>query len=510
MKPINNKKKYKYALGSFVEAGDDNAKFNAQAQAGGQLGTMLGGAIGGNTGNVISGISSGAAAGAALGPYGALAGGVIGLGASLLGNSKQKRMLANQRKDQYNSFNTNYQDNFNSQFDTNNENPYGLQSFANGGIIPSNVINIEKGELQIDPQTGKVLREYTGINPENGDLYQPHSKGRDPNANIVTAEPGTFIVTKALAKDYKTSLDNNDQIKRNTILQNIKNIKDSKDKSSKMAFGSYVDPTKPPLLSAQNPQSNYDFNSVLNQYMGLAPSPQVGIDNIQPFKQVNQLQGQLNNTTNTSTPTQNGTNKLGGILNTAANYAPALANIGQGLFGKVDQTPLAQAQVNPYLGKIINNLPQDVNLSPLIQRLNRNQNNQFATIDQQTSSSPIARANKQNVFANTQNQIGDLYFQQGQANNQIRGQRAGVYAGLGSQSMQEAARVQQLNLGIDQSNQQNRAAKTNLLNTGLGQLQQTYQNGKLIDQQKSNDAIRNKLLYEMFPNLRFYQNTFGQ
>lgn len=444
----NKKNNYKYKLGSFVK--DNGANI-------GSLGTFAGQAIGGSAGNAISGLGSGIAAGAAFGPIGAGIGGLLGLGGALLGNSKQKQAEELQARLKKDAYNQNYKDQSLANLDTNNENPYGNLIFAKGGVVPASFINIEKGELQIDPTTGKILREYNKINPETGGLYQSHSKGKDTVNNFVSAEPGTFIITKDKASIYKRSIDGNDKIAQNTILQNIKNAKDKSDKTTKMALGSFVDD---PYLGVKSSSTGSKFN-------------------------------------------------YNGAINTAMNFAPALLNIGQGLFGKVDQQAPLNPINNPYKSNILNNMPQDISLNPLVNRINRNQAGYFRQIDNTTSSNPIARANKNNVYANTQNQLADVYMQQGQLNNQIRGQRSNIYAGLGSQEMQEQARVQQLNLGIEQSNQANRGAKSNLLSTGLGQLQQTFQNNKMIGQQKSNDALRNKLLYEMFPNLRFYSEVFG-
>lgn len=346
--------------------------------------------------------------------------------------------------------------------------------YANGGMIGQNYINIEKGELQIDPESGKILREYDRINPETGGLYEKHSKGVDTKNNFVSAEEGTFIITKDKAKDYKKAIDTNDKLYQNSILQNIKNFKDREGLTKKFATGGLIPLPKTP---------NWTFDPT-------------GINNLPGTGTLqNNIQGQGLN--------------LGGALNTAVNYAPALLNIGKGLFGSVDRQAPVQAINNPYRNQVLNNMPQDISLNPLVNRINRNQTSQFRQIDNTTSSNPIARANKNNIFANTQNNLSDVYLQQQQLNNQIRGQRSNIYNQLGSQDMQEQARVQQLNLGINQQNQQNRAAKDNILNTGLSQLQQTYQNQSFNGQQKANDALRQKMLLEMFPNLRFYQETFG-
>lgn len=373
--------------------------------------------------------------------------------------------------------------------------------FETGGEVPIELINIEKGELQIDPNTGKVLREYTGMNPETGGLYTPHSKGKDPKHNFVSAEPGTFIITTKEAKKYKDAIDNNDKLHQNSILQNIKNYKESVEPKAKMANGSFV-----------------DWDTPLNMALTVAQAPGKGVYG-SPI-QSTMYRPQVQMTTGLAplqvgTPPSQGLNLAGigkglaGAGDFLTNYGPALMNIGQGLFGNVEQQANVTPTINPYKSDILNNMPQDVSLDPIRQQLMRNQNTAFNQIDNTTSSNPVARANKQNVFANTQNQLGNFAMQVQGQNNQVRGQRASIYQGLGAQEMQAQDRATQLNLGIDEGNRANRGAKQNMLTTGLTQLQQTYQNEKLNRSRASMDKYKVDLLRQMFPNLKYYGDQFG-
>lgn len=522
----------KYAWGGNVDP-------NVVGNIAGLGGNLLGAAVGQDTdaGGFLSGAGSGAGLGASIGSVipgigtaiGAIGGGLIGGIAGIFGSNKKQKAEKARKKAEELATRTNYNTTIESQFDTVNSNPYGNLVFANGGeVLPNEVINIEKGELQIDPATGKVLRKYTGINPETGGLYEPHSKGKDTKNNFVTAEPGTFIITSKESKDYQQALDNNDKITQNTILQNIKNYKNSKKPTDKMALGSFVDPTKPPYLSAQNPMGGFNPNMLLQQSRGLlpisSPSANTGIQSpgtafggltpTRPFGQVGQTGMAPSTTAYTPQLGQNGggnnTPGIGSVLNSIAQYAPSLINIGRGMFGKVEQQQNVQPLLNPYTNQVLNNMPEEISLNPLARRIDRNQSAQFRQINNTTSSDAIARANKNNVFANTQNQLADVYMQQEQANNQIRQQRGSIYNNLGQQSVEEQARAQQINLGIYNNNLQNKGAQQNLLSTGLGQLQQVYQNQQMIGQQKTNDALRQRMLYEMFPNLRFYENTFNR
>ena len=383
-------------------------------------------------------------------------------------------------------------------------------TFADGGLIPDvTQINIEKGELQIDPSTGKILREFNGINPETGGLYKPHSKGKDTNNNFVTAEPGTFIITSKKAKDYKTAVEENDKLRQNTILQNITNYKDSKiANSDKFALGSYVDP--PALL--QRPQP-YNWQGGINMAMdGLQPGY------LAPAQTAPKLGSNYNSQLNVpNIPTGIAGVQGGGVQGNSimdkigsgiGTYGNALYNIGQGIFGKVDTIPQVQATKNPYKSQILNNMPQDISLEPARQQLLRQQDTAFNQIDNTTSGSPIARANKLNVVANTQNQLGMLAMQNQINNNQVRTQRAGMYGNLGAQEMNETNRVQQLNLGIDEQNRANKGAKQNMLSTGLTQLQQAYQNNRTNNSKAAMDKYKVDLLRQMFPNLKYYGAQF--
>jgi len=470
----------KYLLGSTVTQKSANAY---------GIGASLLGGIAGDTGagGFLSGAGSGIGLGASLGSVvpgvgtaiGAVAGGVIGGIGGLFGRSKKKKAEEAQLAQQKLIDNQNYIATNQSQLDTYNENPYGSRVFAKGGEITNNVINIEKGELQIDPKSGKILRDYSKINPETGGLYESHSKGEDTENNFVSATPGTFVITAAKAPMYKKAVDNNDKLAQNTILQNIKNAKDNVERAKKMALGSYVLPEIASTPSVAGLPTNIGL-----QY-GKAGLPQAPIAG-------------------------NGLGSIaGGLGSFLGTYGAPLANISQGLFGKVEQQSYGQRVTNPYLNQITSNLPQNIDVNSIVNEARLNNRVGNSSIDRNTNSGAIARANKLQSTSNLNRQIAGIRLQGDEANNQVRSQRASIYGGLGQQAVGESQRLQGYNFGVDQLNAQNRAAKSNLLTTGLGQLQQTYQAQNTIGQQKANDALKNKLLFEMFPNLRFYQETFG-
>lgn len=503
MKTVNKNKKNRYDFGSFVE--DNGSSIGAGVG-------MLGQAVGGGVGNAISSAGTGAAMGTAIAPgIGTLIGGAVGLIGGIFGNAKKKKAAKAQAAAQSLQFTNNYNAGFNEQLDTVNQNPYGNDLvFKMGGVVPANFINIEKGELQIDPATGKILREYDKVNPETGGLYEPHSKGKDTKHNFVSATPGTFIVTKDTGKDYKDAVDNNDKLHQASILQNIKNAKADEVKTQKFATGGGVGP----LASLQNPkQPMFDgtLGMIMANGMNGGQLGQVGVPYIPPaqYKAPQMTTGLAPATIYPTSQAASNGGGLNSIGNFIGNYGPSLLNIGKGLFGKVEHQADVDQIRNPYANKILNSMPQDVSFEPQRQELLRQQNSQFNQIRNNTNGSPIARANMNNVFANTNQQLGKLKLDNVLANNQIAGQRANIYDSLGQQNMQAQSRAQQINLGIRESNIANQAAKDNLLTTGLSQAQQVWQNNKANSSKATMDKYKVDLLKQMFPNLKYYGDQFG-
>lgn len=400
-----------------------------------------------------------------------------------------------------------------------------IQSFAMGSdVLNPNIINIEKGELQIDPNSGKIIREYTGINPETGGLYEPHKvKGQDTKNNLVSAEEGTFIITKAKAKEYKDAIKNNDKLHLESIKMNIRNNKDAKLGSYKM--GSYVKyndgskvlnnpfKTQGELRAFQqanglNPDGIYGINTdkIYNSTLNSSYATPIDLKMINPFN--SKLPASLPITQQQAVTTgikpSNFTSNVNNLVNTVSQYGPSLMNIGRGLFGNVETQNRVQAQVNPFQSQVLNNMPEEVSYQPLVNELNRNLQTGFRRIDNTTSGSPIARANKNAMLSTYQDKLSKIRLDTALANNQIRGQRGSIYNQLGQQQVANNLQAENMNLQIDQINAANRGAKQNLLSTGLGQLQQTYQNNQRNNQLYDIDMYKAELLKEMFPNLGFY------
>ena len=371
----------------------------------------------------------------------------------------------------------------------------GRNRYAQGGAIDQNAINIEKGELLIDPESGKILQDYSGINPLTGGLFEPHAKkGKDTKNNFTIATPGQFVITKKAAKSYKDAVDNNDSISKKTILMNIQNKKVAENGGlEKYADGGPINPQSyiPGYGTALDNLTMGDLHPdlVANQFSNSITRQAV----------TNQTIGLPNHYV-----ADKSNFDLNGIVNGVANYLPAASNILNGLFGKAQVQPYGQKAINPFTNKILSNLPQNINTAPIVSELYNNAAVEGRNINSNTNSSAIARANRQQLLANTSRQLANIRMQGQQANNQVASQRAEIYNQLGSQDMQEQSNLRSYNLGIDDMNNRSRAVKQNILNTGIEQLQQTYQNGRTNSQKAMYDQMMAKLLPQIYPYTKYY------
>lgn len=85
-----------------------------------------------------------------------------------------------------------------------------IPTFAMGGSTGNTIdINVEKGELLIDPKTGKILTEYRG-----GGMV-PHPEEGIDERGTVSAQEGKFIIPKKYAERYKKA----DKLGRQSIEQ---------------------------------------------------------------------------------------------------------------------------------------------------------------------------------------------------------------------------------------------------------------------------------------------------
>lgn len=184
---------------------------------------------------------------------------------------------------------------------------------------------------------------------------------------------------------------------------------------------------------------------------------------------------------------------LAGVLSQAA---PALYNIGQGLFGKADTLD-----------------PQDTSNIQGLAELSRLKNRRF-NIDPQLEvnrrSSAIARRNLSqgarsrgellSGLSSTSGQRGladmQAYSQQQNMNNQYASEAGQMASNIGAQEASNMARVQDYN-------SRSRAAQQGFLSKGLSQSSGLLQNRTRNNNLQESDRLRIEALKKMFPSQKF-------
>lgn len=451
--------------------------------------------------SMISGAGTGASIGQSFGgPIGAGIGAVGGFLVGGISSNIKNKKLENKRVKNRTNMLAEYDNIYNANLDTVNETPFG--TYQSGGDITSTQINIEKGELQVDPETGKVLREFTGINPETGGLYKPHAPGnkKDSKNNIVTAEEGTFVITKAKAKDYKDALENNDKLAQNSIMHNIRN---KKRQSMKFATGGLIEPiTK---FAGVNPNTNLT-TSTRNL---IAPVTVGGATVSKPSTGPVKLGG-LNLSVDKSANLGTVNKTQGFDWQNTLNYLPGVINMLQGL-GSPNTMPYANTPTDPYRNQVLANMPKDINYTPLFNRIYNDRNTAYNLIDETTNSSAVARANKLNVMANTQRGIQDTFFQGEDYNNRVRSQRAGIYGQLGQQDIRNQMMTRDYNYGVGTLNRQMQEGRRQQFNYGLSQLGEMYNNIRTNTQLQERDRMLMNMLPDIYAGAApYFENWFSQ
>lgn len=495
---VKNKRKTKspekYALGDFVLS--NQQAINSGLGAVGALSPLAGG---GAASGAMSGVASGASIGSSILPgVGTIVGGLLGgIGGAIFGG-RRRRKEEEARQAQINREDALRRapvaDEYLSNIDMNNENPYGVYQYG-GEVLPNinPTINIEKGELQIDPQTGKILRKFEGINPETGGLYEPHNKkGRDSKNNMVTAEEGTFIITAKEGKKYEEAVKNNDKLYQNTIMSNIRNKKQDLTKkgkgSKKYQTGGLVDPN---LL---NP---------VPAGLGINNSPTIPTGLSTPANLANPA------ISNLTAPSAGFSPNWGNIANNLVNYLPSAVNMIQGT-----RTPnyLNYRPTGMNVGmrrRILNNLPQEQSVNPTLNRLQSSSRAADSRILNSTSNPAISRALRASNQAATTRAISDVYDSTNQINNQIRSSRAGMLSNLAAQDEAREAINNQMALGVDTQNRSMDLGRRQQFNLGVSQLQQMYQNNRRNKALSERDQMTLDLLREIFPNVGDLYSNWG-
>jgi len=188
---------------------------------------------------------------------------------------------------------------------------------------------------------------------------------------------------------------------------------------------------------------------------------------------------------------------MGNGISAAATLAPALYNIGQGLFGDVEiEEPV---RYDNFAGQAaaarLRGLKTDV--SPQLEeakqsyRVGRHNLSKAARSRGELLSglgglSAMEAQTRAGILSNAQN-----------LDNQYTVQEAQLSSNLGAQQAQMDFQARQ---AANLANQQARTAQSNMLRTGLSQTSQIVQNNQLMRNQQQRDAMRMESLQSLLPN----------
>lgn len=346
-----------------------------------------------------------------------------------------------------------------------------------GEVLPNidPVINIEKGELQIDTNTGKILRKYDGINPETGGFYEPHAKkGKDSRHNMVTAEEGTFIITKKEAKKYEDAVKNNDKLYQNSIMSNIRNHKRSV--SGKYQDGSFV--LEPLTGRTYNPNPNVDAPTPTNPF-GNIPRVNIGSYANDPID-------------------------VSSAIQTGASFIPSIYNMIEGSKSP-NYMPFTPTRMNvASRQRILANMPNEISANPALRSVRSARSRYGRNIDRNTSNASIARANRLAAESTFMDHENEALYRTDLLNNQIRSQRASILSGLDAQDREMDARnVASLNNTM-MTNRQMDEGRRQQFNYGISQVGQMAGAMKTNKQKREMDEYRLDILSAIAPALSAY------
>ena len=184
----------------------------------------------------------------------------------------------------------------------------------------------------------------------------------------------------------------------------------------------------------------------------------------------------------------------------ALQLAPAIYNIGQGLFGKPDLQDPSDYSNTLGLAEAAKLKGRKYDVDPELRASRR----AFDTGRRNLRSAARSRGELLSGYAGlSAREAGaeaDIYSRKQNIENQYASEAAQAYMGLGAQEAANRARV-------DDYNARARAAQQNLLGTGLSQVSQIAQAGMQRENQREADRLRLSNLQTMYPNLRYNVRT---
>ena len=490
-------------------------------QAGMQIGSMFG-----PVGGVI-----GAAAGTALGAIGK-SGGIeqtegftednkytlnTGL-KGVFGNSKLKRKIAQDKRNiADNRFAVAATERMQNEYaEDNTTNAY---SFANGGVMPSDLAYVDDGEV-IKTPNGNINYVPEEGKPTDSNLVNIpgcstilSDKIKVPGTNKTFAEVAKKNMSKRISKNKDRFAENsrmlnerNDMMLHDQLFALQEAIKTKGNNSQKFAEGGVtkkvtfekldqVTPNTSPLQVEQNRSKQNQINNILNNSTYIPGLGLITKDALSTTKAPTTTSA-VTPTTSTKPGTDIGStksarnisNKIEDFGTSIAAVLPALGNIFTS-----DSESVAPVR-NPYEQSIVNTMRRRrFNITPALEQLRNARAISNYNAGQYNTNTGANMALRTQMALGTNRSIADLYLQQSNVQNQYDAEYANTLNQLGQQN------VSAINLAQD-INARNAAATRNIRRTGLSQLGQYAQ----VRQQMANIQNRDKAI---MPFLAEYLNA---
>lgn len=369
----------------------------------------------------------------------------------------------------------------------------GMPMYAQGGLTTSGV-ELEGGESFVTPEG------------ENMNVEGPsHSQGGVPMELPVQTQvfsdrlkvPGTnktfSDINKTNAKDikkYQDILDSNKhtRLAKHTATKNLQKAEQQQEMLFQM-------------------QQMLNGNSNGQSSVGNMPKGANGLEVVNPMSGVggvasNALSVGMQTYANRNVPQSANGGKFANGMNNLLQAAPALYNIGQGLFGKVQKLNPAD-YYNQFEGEVLSTMKnRRTNVDPLLESNrqafnigNRNIATASRTRGEMLSGYATTAAGKSaadaSVLANAQN-----------VDNQYLGEYANMLSNFGAQRASTKFNVANIN-------DQNRTAKNRYLQQGLTDLSSYVANNKIMKGQQKADDTRINALNSLLENY-YWDNKAGE
>lgn len=420
----------------------------------------------------------------------------------LFGNSKLKRKIAQDKRNiADNRFAVAATERMQNEYEQ--DNTTNAYSFANGGIMPSDLAYVDDGEV---------------IKTPNGNINYVPEEGKPTDSNLVNIPGGSTILSdkikvpgtnKTFAEVAKKNMSkriskNKDRFAENSRMLNERNdmmmhdqlfalqeaIKTKGNSTQKFAKGGetkeptsdkldQVTPNTSPLQVEQNRNKQNQINNILNNSTYIPGLGLITKDALATTKAPTTTSASKQGTDIGSTKSaRNISNKIEDFGTSIAAVLPAFGNIFTS-----DSESVAPV-TNPYQQSIVNTMRRRrFNITPALEQLRNARAISNYNAGQYNTNTGANMALRTQMTLGTNRSIADLYSQQSNVQNQYDAEYANTLNSLGQQN------VSAINLAQD-INARNTAATRNIRRTGLSQLGQYAQ----VRQQMSNMQNRDKAI----------------